>query len=338
LFWEQFTKLVNGVRKIHTPDWVAKDVLGWHHDIKPENILVISTGPGCYDCIFKIADLGSCRFKRSGLTQDTAFDTDATGKTRAYGAPEAYQRPYDISNWDPRMRQDCDIWSLGGVFSETAVWVVKGMDAVDSYRKRRKDATNQIRNFEDTGAFHDGEEVLPEVASTHRDVQESIRKNDRWTESIFKVVELYMLSNDRLDAIYLERRLHEIVDSSSDKVSERSVMSLSARPPPLRSNVRPEMQLDQNGEPSRPAPAPAPAPAPSTPAELLSQTARLQNQTVDPPFLTLSDAKDCIKRWDRRYRRSFKIRRRHTVSGDRRDYFPHAEWFPKIQGREIVSN
>ena len=57
----------------------------WHHDISPDNILVVSRRGGSpYDCDFKIADLGLSHFRRHTSSPQDATDEDKYG-SNAYG-------------------------------------------------------------------------------------------------------------------------------------------------------------------------------------------------------------------------------------------------------------
>jgi hypothetical protein len=91
------------------------------------------------------------------------------------------------------VKQAVDVWSLGAVFSEVAVWVVHGKDGLDKYRKMRQDETSQLRNFKDGRAFHDGEKVLQSVCSMHEEVFENVRNSDHATRSIVKKMITEML-------------------------------------------------------------------------------------------------------------------------------------------------
>jgi serine/threonine protein kinase len=65
---------------------VLTDVFRWHQDVKPDNILVKSSGiDSPYDWKFKLSDLGLSHFKRE--SQDGS-DFDAYG-TETYGKPSA---------------------------------------------------------------------------------------------------------------------------------------------------------------------------------------------------------------------------------------------------------
>ncbi|KAL8868868.1 MAG: hypothetical protein Q9174_004701 [Haloplaca sp. 1 TL-2023] len=81
-FWRNFLpSMLHGLAHIHGTHGPASDgqniLIGWHHDIDPSNILVLSRGHDSpYDCNFKIADLGLAHFKQylSSATNPTDYE------------------------------------------------------------------------------------------------------------------------------------------------------------------------------------------------------------------------------------------------------------------------
>lgn len=98
---------------------------GWHHDLKPQNILYFGRS-GDREESFRIADFGSSKIQtyRSG-----SIDTKTLPGTLTYEPPEAAKgptsRPYDV-------------WSLGCVFLELLVWAVQGHHEVLEFAAQRK--------------------------------------------------------------------------------------------------------------------------------------------------------------------------------------------------------
>ncbi|KAL8696543.1 MAG: hypothetical protein Q9224_002741 [Gallowayella concinna] len=87
--WERFLASMGGLVHIHGTKSTASDgpnvLLGWHHDIDPSNILVVSRSQDSpYDCDFKIADLGLAHFKRYISSSNRATDNERYGMN-AYG-------------------------------------------------------------------------------------------------------------------------------------------------------------------------------------------------------------------------------------------------------------
>jgi hypothetical protein len=60
-------------------------IRSWHHDISPDNILVVSrNADSSYECDFKVADLGLSHFRRHSSSLGDASDEDKYG-SNAYG-------------------------------------------------------------------------------------------------------------------------------------------------------------------------------------------------------------------------------------------------------------
>ncbi|KAL1635093.1 hypothetical protein SLS56_001845 [Neofusicoccum ribis] len=134
-FWCGMLGLAEAVLRIHSAG--GEDSFdGWHQDVKPENILVVSGGRPNHNAFrFKLSDLGLSHFKKSKGKE--AADGDTYG-TRTYGAPECFRVDGVVGSLNISVKQNVDIWSLGCVWSEAAVWVISGKQ----------------------GCFHDGTKVL----------------------------------------------------------------------------------------------------------------------------------------------------------------------------------
>lgn len=210
----------------------------WHQDIKPRNILVKSKKGGSpYDYEFKLADLGLSHFKKHVPSQRGTTDRDTYG-TRTYGrlhshdlpysivadhrsgAPECYRADSNIERIQFLVKQDIDIWSLGCVFSEAAVWVVRGKDTLSEYGRQREIETAQIHDFRDGDCFHDGWQVLGTVKDIHRDLTDDIRPRDHVTGAMAELVTKEMLieSEFRTPAKTLNYRIKGILDDAETKL------------------------------------------------------------------------------------------------------------------------
>lgn len=210
----------------------------WHQDIKPSNILVKSKDGGSpSDVEFKIADLGVSHFKRHVTSQGEAIDRDTYG-TRAYGilhfktppyiptinrtlgAPECYRADGETERVRFQVNQNVDIWSLGCVFSEAAVWLVYGNGQLLEYQRRRGIETEQINGFRDGNCFHDGRQVLTTVTDIHKTLPADVRVCDHVTRRIISMVTDEMLIDSiyRTPAIALYYRTQKILWDAEDKL------------------------------------------------------------------------------------------------------------------------
>jgi serine/threonine protein kinase len=114
---------------------------GYHHDIKPRNILIRGSD-------FILADFGLSRLKE--IDEDTKTPWKDT--TFEYGAPECR----DPQSFVPGMvSRAIDIWSVGCVFSEIAAYMEKGSQGVSDFREWRviEGEYGKMR------CFHDGESL-----------------------------------------------------------------------------------------------------------------------------------------------------------------------------------
>jgi Protein kinase domain len=148
------SRLVVGTHNLSTPGPQAqRKKSGYHHDIKPKNILVFAKDkagggkPKMTDFVFKLSDFGAAKINtmlsRSG---DMSYQTDAliVGDP-VYRAPDKEivgftSRPYDI-------------WSLGCVFLEVLVWIFDlGVnESVISFELERLQSASKLPN--QSGAF-----------------------------------------------------------------------------------------------------------------------------------------------------------------------------------------
>ncbi|KAK3667545.1 hypothetical protein LTR22_001723 [Elasticomyces elasticus] len=157
--WRGAFDLVEAVYRVHMQH-------GWHQDIDMENILVRSKpGVSPYSWSMKLADYGRSHFKDPDITSIVMADYDTFG-TKTYGAPECYRSDRFSQTTRLQVPQGVDIWSLGCVWSELAVWIVKGYSGLETYRRRRKAATDEL-GIDNSGCFHDGHAVLPCIREVH---------------------------------------------------------------------------------------------------------------------------------------------------------------------------
>jgi serine/threonine protein kinase len=101
-----------------------------HGDLKPANILLFEDNE---DRTLVIADFGVSRI-HGELTDLRQGGTTTAATTRSYEAPEASE--YGRRN-KPRART-YDIWSLGCVFLEFAIWLLYDIGAIKNFEENRK--------------------------------------------------------------------------------------------------------------------------------------------------------------------------------------------------------
>lgn len=127
---------------------------GYHHDIKPRNVLVRGTS-------FILADFGSSRMKEtekptSTLWKNTTFD---------YGAPEC-RDPETLNAC--RVGRPLDIWSLACIFTEIVTYMEHGSQGVIDFRQKRL----RQGSYGELRCFHDDECLNPIVRKHLYDLEE----------------------------------------------------------------------------------------------------------------------------------------------------------------------
>lgn len=127
---------------------------GYHHDIKPRNVLVRGTS-------FILADFGFAKIKGADEDSQTLWKNT----TFEYGAPECR----DSESFAPGpVGRALDIWSLACVISEVLTHAENGAQGVEDFRMHRVIE----QRYGQTRCFHDGETLSLNVAQ-HLDGMET---------------------------------------------------------------------------------------------------------------------------------------------------------------------
>jgi hypothetical protein len=122
---------------------------------------------------------------------------------------------------DREVNQKCDIWSIGCVLSEFAVYIADGEVGVSEYRRDRQSETSRIHTHEDQGCFHNTKKVLDTVSRTHATVQEGRRIHDHVTAMVIDQLVQPMLQHEsqREDASTLWNRALLVLSQASETIS-----------------------------------------------------------------------------------------------------------------------
>lgn len=177
---------------------------GYHHDIKPKNILVRGTD-------FILADFGNSKVKQLGDDSKTPWKNT----TFEYGAPECR----DPDSFAVGMvGRALDIWSLACVFSEVVTYAERGFRGVEDFRKRRlKDHKyGQLRCFHDDGSLDQSTSMLLD------DLEEQTLSSS--TQKILSVIRKMFSTKpaDRLRADEVEKALaYAGIEALLDALVER---------------------------------------------------------------------------------------------------------------------
>ena len=162
---------------------------GYHHDIKPRNVLVRGTD-------FILADFGTSKMKE--LDEDS--QTPWKNTTFEYGAPEC-RDPESLAAGV--VGRPLDIWSLACIFTEVVTYAEQGSQGLEDFRLRRlrDHLYGQLR------CFHD-DERLDQIVRTHLDDLEE-KTPDSSTRKVLSIILKMFATNpaDRIQADDVEKNL-----------------------------------------------------------------------------------------------------------------------------------
>ncbi len=162
--------LASAVEYIHSCDIGGEDdnktIIGYHHDIRPHNILVRRD-------TFVLADFGLAK-----MEERDSSSSSYKGGGGDYIAPECLVKGAHI-------RCAADIWSFGGVMVDIASYIEGGPEARSAAQDRRE-ADGPYPGLTSCYFFFDGE-VKPAVVKTIRDLQQD--PNDKTTRTLLMLSE-----------------------------------------------------------------------------------------------------------------------------------------------------
>lgn len=207
-------------------------MIGWHMDLKPENILVWN-GSSASNFTWKISDFGVSRLKPKG----SILELPPHPGLGTYEPPEC--------QLNLPQSQACDIWSLGCILLECAVWLRVGSDAIEAFAEDRlNDMRDSANNFRDDYFFtlESDESCTPLRAVTRPAVIRWIRDLDRDKEcskaisGLLHLIKDYLLQVDqskRLTAGHLSQNLEHL---SLLQDTDLRISTLSAPVPSVEQN------------------------------------------------------------------------------------------------------
>lgn len=156
------------------------------------------------------------------------------------GAPECYRGFVFEHITTRRVDQKPDVWSLGAVYSEVAIWSVLGRSGIAAYRDARREATEAIPDHEDIGCFHDKEKRLPCVDEAHFLAGEEAKPTDTITKLILSELLPHLLcdQNGRFTARQLHYNFERIINQAKAAQQPGIVRRQTEPAIPLNSTVR----------------------------------------------------------------------------------------------------
>ncbi|KAK0728089.1 hypothetical protein B0T26DRAFT_748363 [Lasiosphaeria miniovina] len=129
----QIKGITSAVHTLHSPSVENKDENGRYGDLQPENILLFLDEPARYPRgTLRIANAGLARFHQQ-ITSKRVRGTTTTGGSVEYAPPESHKEGDDV-----KRSRSYDMWSVGCIFLEFAVWTLGGSADFKSFRRDRK--------------------------------------------------------------------------------------------------------------------------------------------------------------------------------------------------------
>ena len=132
-----------------------------------------------------------------------------------------------------RVGKQADLWSLGCIFSEIAVWIDGGWGKVKEYRRRRQEEASKVLGSDQGEVFHDGQKVLSIVMESHANVMSSSRKDDFITERVLQGPVADMLKEkpeDRKEVQRLYGQTEEIVRTAKMELENHNSKTIIKDP------------------------------------------------------------------------------------------------------------
>ncbi|TPX11521.1 uncharacterized protein E0L32_007732 [Thyridium curvatum] len=290
MLWERLSSLFIGLARIHGVR-KPKDVRirGVHQDVKPSNIFVFSDGDATeFRFKFKIGDFGLSSFEKTTDTLDPSLPDHKS--TKVYGAPELMSWHVDLDDLDLRVNAEVDMWSLGCVLFETAVWSVCGERGREEFLRLRLEERGHP---EARGRFHNGVERLRALDTMTNRLLDRRRCYDNVTNSLCKWICENLLVGDptnRLNAGQAQYRFEELLrklgaEAHHDQ-SNYELARLSMHSPHSSQSYNSPIRDTLTAQPTPPGIHPTPAspqqssPSPYSPGRTSVYVDHTNNQTT----------------------------------------------------------
>ncbi|KAF4633133.1 hypothetical protein G7Y89_g4984 [Cudoniella acicularis] len=247
-FWEALFRLIKGLKAVHS-------VRKGHLNVNPQSVSVLSAGTESSNWQFKFSDFG-LRNAESKEGQDGANAAPENENSPTYSAPEQYMR-YDQNDQprpgSPKPTWAADIWALGCIYSEAAIWIADGYKGLVDYRKQRAIEFERIM-FKSGDCFHDGLRVLQSVLDAHRDIEDRLRRSDNITKDVLdSMVDEMLWEEDRPNAKALTRKAEMILSRARQKLAPNSPDDI-IRPGSSQSRTYPPPRLQPPSQALPPIP------------------------------------------------------------------------------------
>lgn len=210
--WRDLACLFRGLAILHNAQPSKPGAITHvHQNLQPSKIFVFTDmtngiGDPNYKFLFKLGDFGSSSAKASAEDRDHYHNKTP----RIYGAPELVNFDRYLHNLDTVYPQASDIWSMGCVLIETAVWSVGGERGRMQFRADRKEeTTNEHKKITACeSAFHNGNTILETVRNRPNILQTQVRVYDTLTKPLWGWICTHLLAPKPTDRFYAAQAGH----------------------------------------------------------------------------------------------------------------------------------
>lgn len=226
---QQILGLSQALKTLHN---FNNHLFGRHGDLKPENILSFKDINGNDNKwgILQIADVGLAKFHDT-VTSSRMNATGTMSGTRMYESPET-----EVDPRAPRSRK-YDIWSMGCILLEFAIWLLYGMSEVSRFKSRRG-GFGEVENYkfyvitETQHGMPSKVKINPEVRSWMDEIYQDPRCTDNTAlRDLLTIIQncLQIEAINRADSTSLYDELSKVVEHAK---SNPLYLFNEAPPPP----------------------------------------------------------------------------------------------------------
>ncbi|ROV89219.1 hypothetical protein VMCG_09900 [Cytospora schulzeri] len=190
IFWSAILKMVKALMAVQytLQGKVAEKCI--HQDLKPSNIFAFSDDEETsedFKATFKIGDFGESSVMRT-VPYDQTSSVQDNKSSRIYCPPELHWNDEVDFPVGPLV----DVWSLGCVIVETALWVTFGERERLAFQQRRREENGRVspiqRGLGRGDCFHNGKERLKTVTDVYDLILRDGRRSDGLTPDIVRLV------------------------------------------------------------------------------------------------------------------------------------------------------
>lgn len=213
--WTGIAGIAKGVECIHAST-------GLHLDLKPANI-VVSSGADPFkkfSFIFKIIDFEYSHVapQDSGPNGSKPARANDRKTSKTYAPPELVLG--DEINYP--VGSEVDLWSLGCIILECAVWISLGERGRLDFIEGRTAETDLLSDYAKSGrgdCFHDGRDLLRCVRGFGQHIRDHGRRDDEITSKMFDLAtrELLVEKDKRQFARHIYSAMKSIIDTEAHR-------------------------------------------------------------------------------------------------------------------------